>query len=484
MTTAAVRKEVSSGEVIPPANAGKLNKYAMADVVALVAAVATMPELLQFPGPSTNHLDDFMAGDSDTLTGTFYDNHIRILNEALQGELSKHFFPLPLRLIAVKTINGKIRELIARGEFDPEEDGRAWPSQVETLAITIAKIIRNPHRSVLIVGATQLGKTMTVILLSVLEMLLFITTGNHYKVIYLSPIHRATTKQTKKDYVGFCSLYDFEVEYKGKTYRYSDYRERMASKVVFNESHPELNLGNPILARNKPNVAELRDIIAKLHKQNIRAVIVVDECHWGSQQEYTNSDGKQCGKDGIMKQMLAFAKELAKADQGDLIIAISATPFNWSVSHMNLVFCRVVAGYIGYAFWRGKLLVSRPEDLILPDVHGFGGSYIRDTLQIGGMGFVNRNYYRNQKAYDKAKVAKEGRGANRDYTPFAMFWKDYEWEMYRRFCEEKLLELAEACLIRHNDKQARGFIIRFFRSNPELNVFIGKYESRMRKKGI
>jgi hypothetical protein len=449
----------------PPKNAGK-HKVAVSNVMAALVVKSIFDDIL----PSEEHI----------LEEGVYADHIADINDALQSELAKTDIGMSVRLVTASAVNERIRELMRRGEFDEDSSGRAWRNQAETLAVAIVKMLQNPKRSMVIIGSTQLGKTMTIILMSVLEMLLFLKTGSMYKAIYLTPRLISVTNQTKEDIASFYALYDFEVERDGKTGLYSEYRTRLRNRV--SQDNPEA-FDSPVVCRNNPSVNELKVLMAKLHAKNMRVIFIVDECHWGSQKKYIDEQGEERGTDGVMKQMLSFAKQLTNNAEGDLLIAISATPFNLNCDNLTTVFCRTFLGYVGYAFWKGHHLDPR-YPLILPEVYGFGGDFIK-SLGVKEMQYVNRNYYRNLNgSYEKAQVKEVGRGQNRHYTDFAMRWMDTDHEDYKKWCEEKLIGLVKACLLQHNDKAAKGFILRFFQDNMALNDFANKWRGKLRKDNI
>jgi hypothetical protein len=384
---------------------------------------------------------------------TIYAKHIEELNKVLQKELAKYDIDICLHIIAVKTVNDKIATLIETGEFNIE-DNHIYPNQIETFAEVVASVVRNPWQSIVLLGSTQLGKTMTIILCGVLEAVLTITTGTAYKTIYLVPNSINLERQTIEDYKSFLSFYDLKIGQGNYETTYKNYRAGI-SEVLGNDELKDV----PVWRRVGGSIKEdLKKVFETAHKKEVRLLIIVDEGHWGSEWG------------GNLYQILEMAKDLTTKQEGDIMLIVSATPFNFgNLETLKRIKCRTYQGYVGYAFWDGELLDDR-YPLRLPKVYDF--QEVENAFDIRHFRWVNRTYYRNKERFDKAKTKEEGRGKTRCLSPFAQAFQDWSWEEYKEFCEDKLIQLINNCLMTYNDRNARGFIVRFFLKKNEVTDFI------------
>lgn len=459
--------------VIPPANAGKLSKHSIRNVVAAVVLSRAIGEedstvlpiitkrnllsQLELPAPSGSNA---------------YTAHISELDSILQSRLNTlPHLNLSLKLLAVKTVNEKIELLIRHGKFGPD-DGRLWINQIETFVDVVISIIEQPWRSIVLIGSTQLGKTMTVILCFVLEAVLFAKTGKPYKALYFAPDRISLENQTKKDYRSFLSLYDFLVETKdGEPFRFSEYQRTLAGRLHRDGE----SLDSPIYRRSGGRIKdELKRLMDKYHADGTRIILIVDECHWGSEER------------GVLGQILSFAKDLTKKgkntkEPGDVMIAISATPFNFgNLGILKRIFCRTYLGYVGYPFWMGQLLDPR-YPLRMPEHIAFNSLKIAARFGLDDFAFVSRKYYGNRAEYEKAREKKDRQGIR---TPFGLEFEGVSHEDYREFCEDRLVSLVNNCLTTHNELNARGFIVRFFFKNEDVTDFLsrkrGQFDRRIK----
>lgn len=389
--------------------------------------------------------DDSFWKDSIIDGDSLYSIHINQLNTYLQLELVKYNLPLSLALVARKEINDAIIRLNEGGQLKI----RIWQNQIETMAEVIAKLVQDPTKSMVLIGATQLGKTMTVILCWVAEAVLYAATGVKYKVLFIQPGKKALNRQMARDLKGFNDLYDwdFSGKYVPQTRKHSDYRVKIGRLLDLGEEHDL-----PVFARTKgikKALGQLQQVIQKAHDEDARVLLIVDECHWGM------------GKESIMKSILDFAKDLTTKAQGDIMLAISATPFQLSeLECLHKVFCRTYPGYIGYAFWGGRLLDDR-YPLIVPTIVDFNHPSVDD---VAGKNFhlVDRRCYYSKKHFDKSE--------NKRY------FKSHD--QYRDFCENALVTFVNNLLVYINPRKGRGMLLRFFKKITEVESFL------LRKKNL
>ena len=384
--------------------------------------------------------------------GNTYSNHIEKLNTVLQKELNKHNLPISIKMLPVKVTNFRINRLNKDRKFH-DDDSQAWDNQIETLVDVIVKVFKDPAKSAVLIGSTQLGKTMLVILCSVVEAILYIKTGVKYKTIYLSPNKVSLGDQMIEDYKSFSAFYDFEISSTDwAPFRYSDYK---SGTHLGGEEHIDV----PVFRVSKSAVdKKVKKYIEAIHSEGARVIFILDECHYGSDQN------------GVLKSVLNIAKNLVDKSQGDIMIAISATPFQLgNLQSLSKVFCRTYKGYVGYAFWNGQLLDPR-YPLIIPDHIAFNSPRIEKEFGVKELQWINRKFYRKESHYEKEK--------NKRITPFSKRWQGYSHEEYRNFCAEKFAQLVNSCLITHNVLNGKGFINRFFHKNSEALEFINKYKNK------
>jgi len=397
-----------------------------------------------------NRQGDSFWKDSIIQGESLYHIHIEQLNTLLQLELLKYNLPLILVLVARKEINNAIIRLNEGG--NPKII--IWQNQIETMAEVIAKLVQDPTKSMVLIGATQLGKTMTVILCWIAEAVLYATTGVAYKVLFIQPGKKSLNTQMTRDLKGFNDLYDWEFSGEHVPVKpvrcHSDYRVKVGHLLHLGEEHDL-----PVFARTKgikKALGQLKQVIQKAHEANVRVLLIVDECHWGM------------GKESIMKSILDFAKDLTTKAQGDIMLAISATPFQLSYLHsLHKVFCRTYKDYIGYAFWGGRLLDDR-WPLIIPTIVSFSHASVD---QIAGENFhlVDRRYFYSKKNFDK--WTKKGQFTSHEH--------------YQEFCENALVMFVNNMLVNINPRKGRGLMLRFFKKITEVKSFLIRKKNAFHK---
>lgn len=391
-----------------------------------------------------------------------YTRHTKLLDRTLQTSLAKYKIPVNIQIAAVAHANKTVQRMMETGQFD-EDDTRIWPNQIETLAEVIAKVIKEPHKSMVLIGSTQLGKTMLLICISIVEHILTIVQETPYQTVIIGPGKIALDQQTRDDYHFVKSNYNFIVN--GEAY--NDFRTNLKNIILSSAAE---KYDTPVYRRTngKSTLKEMREIAENAHLNGVRVIFIVDECHWGSHQE------------GVLQKIISYAKELTTNKEGDMMIAISATPFQLgNLSGLNRVYCRTYEGYVGYAFWEGELLDSRYKP-IYPKPFSFDEIYVE--FGVKDFEHVNRKRYLKPKSFEKAKRAIEKKTCA--LTPFAKVWRNKTHNQYKEFCELKLIELIKACLIDKNEIGGRGFIARFFLRNDEAKEFLERRNKDFLKLGI
>ena len=155
----------ANGGVIPPANAGDVSQLT---IKAVSVSVMMSKALTDENGtqvhivPKKRSMLDRLARPVPQNDNNAYVRHISELDSILQSELLKYDLDLKLKLVAVNTVNNRIRSLIDIGDFGNEN--HLYPNQIETFVEIVHCIIKEPWRSMVLIGSTQLGKTMTVLL--------------------------------------------------------------------------------------------------------------------------------------------------------------------------------------------------------------------------------------------------------------------------------------------------------------------------------
>ena len=415
------------------------------------------------PNKKKENLLERLTGKA--VNSKFYFDHITELNDVLQEELQNleelHGMKLNInmRLIPANGNHSSYTKLVREGHFDPE-NARIWIQQIETFAEMLYWAVLEPWRSQVVIGSTQLGKTMIMILAFVKELVLAAVTGDQYKAIYLAPVMKSLGDDAVHDFKDFLAFYDFEVQTEDDdAVKFSDYRKVIGLSGLGEKEDGDI----PIRRRASGSIKEeILSIMKACHADGKKLILIVDECHWGSNDT------------GIMAEILKVAnglsaRQMAKKVPGDIMIAISATPFNLgNIQCLRRIFCRTYNGYIGYAFYNGQLLDPRYPQ-IYPEVLSFDSPLLATRFGTPDFKYVNRTLYLNCNAYERELEKKDRRG---ELKEFGVVFAEWTWEEYRLFCEDKLINLMENCLIHNNELNAKGFIVRFFHKKDDVIEFL------------
>lgn len=344
-------------------------------------AVFDLPDRAKTTITPSNFLERLKTEKRSNIDNTFYTEHIDKLNELLQFQLNLYGdLGIKLKIKVPNAPDHRLKNLINQGQF--LENSQIFNQQIETFAEVVYEIITHPERSQIIIGSTQLGKTMIMILCFILEAVMATKFKHKYKAIYFGPNNIALDAQTKKDMIEFLSFYDFEVTVNGENpVLYSEYKKEVPFLTGDDET-----LDLPIFRRSCGKNHDISPIFKSAHDDKIKLILIMDECHWGSH------------FNGNMKKILSSADF-----SGDIMIAISATPFNLSgLEGLTKIFCKTYEGYVGYAFFKGYLLDSRHK-LILPTVLAYNSQKTSVRFNTPQLHFVDRKLYRNKKSYEKEK---------------------------------------------------------------------------------
>lgn len=410
-----------------------------------------------------NLLERFRQNSGDD---AFYLAHVEEMNEVLQEEfenLAEKYGGVNFSLTIIPSSGEHLRftNLLKQGAFTTK-DARVWVQQIETFAEMIYWAVREPWRSQVVIGSTQLGKTMIMILALVQEAVMAAKTGIPYKAIYLAPNSVSLAEDAENDFADFMAFYDFVVEFPNtEPMKFSDYRK--AVRLTEDETGDM-----PIFRRATGSIKEeIKQLMDDCHAEGKKLILIVDECHWGS-----NDTGVMAE---ILKEARGLsARQMAKKEPGDIMIAISATPFNLgSLACLRRIFCRTYAGYIGYAFYDGQLLDPRWTP-IYPEVLSFDSPLLASRFNTADFKHVSRSLYLNEDSFYTELKKKDRRG---ELKEFGVFFAEWTWEEYKTFCEDKLIELIENCLIHNNELDANGFIVRFFHKKDDVIDFLKRRQN-------
>ena len=394
---------------------------------------------------------------------SWYEEYIQktddVLQEAMDGIGREVYQDLKVHIKQSLSESPKFRELLKNGSFG-EDDAQLHIQQIETFAEIIRWVWEEPWQSIVLIGATQLGKTMIMISMFVLELALSmkVNDGTYYKAIYLCPDSIQLDTSAAADAKCFMDFYDFELTSENGTQLFSEWRATQSLNLT-NEEKTTI----PIFRRSKGIKEQLKKIIKDNEEMGRKLIFIIDECHWGS-----NDTGILAE---IIKTLNDFnAKELAKRKSpSHFMVAISATPFNFNVKTLRAIFCRTYEGYVGYAFWMGQLLDPRWTP-IYPKLYAFDNKDVMtDKFHTPLFHFVKKDCYRNYNAYERELEKKDKK---RELKDFGKSFLGTTHEQYRLFCEDKIIELIENCLLHYNELNAKGFLWRFFHTNDEVSDFI------------
>lgn len=394
-----------------------------------------------------------------------YSKHVGQLNAAFQKSLKKYNIKLDIHLVPKKTATKQIKTMMESGKFD-DENSRIWENQLETLAEIIHYLITDPSKSIVLIGSTQLGKTMLLICASILEHILSVTQTERYRAVIIGPGRTALHDQTEKDYRFVRNNYEFEVE--GETF--TDFKQQLRDQIGDCKEETD----TPVYRRTNGDktLNEMRAIVDNAHSNGVRVIFIIDECHWGSQEK------------GVLDKIIGYAKELTAKKDGDLMIAISATPFQLgNLAGLNKVFCRTYEGYVGYPFWRGEYLDKRYVP-IYPKPIAF--DEVEKTVGVKHFERVSRRFYMSSVAFnvEKVRMVKGKYHGTKELCEFGQIWKNKTHQQYKEFCESKIIDLVKRCLIDRNDIGGKGFIIRFFNKNTVAAEFLERRAKDFLKLGV
>lgn len=376
-------------------------------------------------------------------------NHIDRLNFVLWKELCVYGVDLNIKIIAAP-YRKFIKTILEKHGLD---DFRIWEGQIETFAEIIAYYLKpGMKKPLVLIGATQAGKTGLIMLCFILEIVMFVKTGEHYEVIYLSPNKTSLKVEAKEDFDKFCKLYDAEITTSnGGKIGLSEYRKEEGK-----------NNHEAIVGRGPDNLLEgYRSRIAEYHAKGRNVILLIDECDFGSDVKGVLNKFRNC------------------LSNKDLTIFISATPYELcNLENTHRIFCRLYEGYVGYGFFDGQLLDSRYEP-ILPEVISFSDVQRQAKFNID-LRFVDRNLYLNERNYNN-KVKKlsfflsrkrQLNSKQKNDFDFAVEFDGVSHSDYKKRCERELVALCKGCLLENNELNANGIIIRFFKKNTDVIKFI------------
>jgi hypothetical protein len=281
-----------------------------------------------------------------------------------------------------------------------------------------------------------------------LELPLWLFYKKHYKHIILIPDYITMENETREDFDNFRKLYDFQITYRNKKYRYSDY---VTGGENFTESAPiygtEEENDIPIFRRNDSNKPNIKKIIESIHQQGANVLAIPDECHYGTHCE------------GVLADIFDFC------NPNDRIIASSATPFNLAgLEQFKVVNCRTYPEYIGYSFADGEYLDPR---------------YPAKTPQLIPLNDPNFNH-------ELPFLANLDRAAYKNINTFkkTVHAQSMSHAFYRYLFEDTLKSLWKYCLLKNNKNDSRGFICRAFLTNSEIDDFIQEHQADLYNVGI
>lgn len=414
--------------------------------------------------------------------------HIDRLNKALRAEMwdqgMQEEFGFTLEILP-RTWNKFLKE-----------DGVMFENQVETFVEVLKECLRQPERCGVLIGSPQLGKTMTCILTQVVAMALAFKKQERYLPILLLPVQTSLEDQTKQDYLQYNQHYDVElvevlpVEKRGRRkaaqkLRREPQRERWSnyiSQISHNLApiHNLESLDMPIIRRTGSVKVqkEIEDILETVNKadaageRKVNLLIIADEYHWG---------------EGVSGSMFKFLEKFAinQKKNGHIMIGMSATPFHLTgLSTLWKVCCRVYPGYVGYAFFNGKLLDPRfplrtPRHISLEckaSLTDCLGPTVKDLPSI------NRAAYHSSKSFytwiDPKRLARLKKVNRKD--KMAKLFEGWTWEEYKEHVEGVLVKFINACLTKKNPLNKNGMVIRFFKRKYDLDDFLNRVKGLSR----
>lgn len=423
---------------------------------------------------------------------TPFEKHVISLNARLQEGLGKHNFPISITMIPRSVQNHKISQF----NDDKSSIAFAYLNQIDTLVDVLAQAYDNPNKAIVMIGSTQLGKTMLMILCTLLEAFLYAKTGVVYKTMIFTPGKTSLYAATRKDFEDFMALYDFRLEVPfsteeshklhadlGTSFTFSQYRNQ--SELMFGLENFAMNV--PVFIKTKgESLDTIQNVRKEIHDKGGRIIAMQDEIHYGSAQ-----DEKDTSKGSILAEIMAGMNNIFSTEEGDLLLAISATPFQIGrTSNISAVFCKIGSGYIGYPWWAGDLL-DPSASFEIPEHISLKSDDVFSRFAVDEMKYIDKTRYRNKKQYESWKAAAlKSLKSNKltlkiqELQEVGIRWGEFSHEDYKTFCEEKLLEITKACLLDYNELDANGFIIRFFHTNKDATKFVEKYKEKFAKLNI
>jgi hypothetical protein len=270
-----------------------------------------------------------------------------------------------------------------------DDDGVLHETQIITVLKIFHECIKNPHKSGLILGALQSGKTLVGIASQWLGPVYFLMTGRKVKPIYLTTNQFSHEDQTRNELNRFLSWYgDIELVSRERPVSCSvaEYRQMLTDHERFYQNPTLLNYRREVIGHAEfgdftqadflfrrvrgKNVNDIARVCGKGAENGIEAIPFFDESQVGA----SDVTGKRC----VLRQILD-AVEAQLEGKLARYIAISATPWGlfgvsgaepapfpncWRV-HMALT-----EDYVGFNYFLGEA-IDPDKKIRTPDIFSF-----------------------------------------------------------------------------------------------------------------
>lgn len=365
--------------------------------------------------------------------------------------------------------------------------GMMHPNQIATMVDIISRMITDPGKCILCLGAMMCGKTGTANQGHLLGPIFYLLQNVRYYPVTILPARKGHEKQTRNSLALFNALYqDIRIVHtsRGKTVSLSEYRQqahdvrehiyedgsislqRYKSRIIRDklldhvrqlESSPRDELfERTVSRRSRRYISPVHKLCLAAKQDGFTVLLMIDEPHWGSD------------RDSVQDKMIsAMKEEMRSVDERHLIITFDATPFQISnATKFCVVYHRLADNYCGPNCWLGRKI---DPDVTTKDVKLHTFATFADDCGVPDFGLINRSAYWSQRAWEKLRITvnkkRQAEGKR------AILWKH---QFYQRRMREALRDAIHKVLLTPRDSRTRGICIRFLKTNDSSEELLSK----------
>lgn len=272
-----------------------------------------------------------------------------------------------------------------------DDAGVLHEPQLMTALDCVGELLTSPHRSGLVLGAMQSGKTTTSLALQLAGPIVYLLTDRRLYPIYLITSHTSQEDQTKVELRRFLDFYGELRIYVDERHqcRLIDYVQQLRPDPAFQLS-PTVNMYREHVLRNAltdtymgprledfiqrraagDGIRRVADLCRRANRQGFEPLLIIDEPQFGASDRFVDVEGQIERRPCVLLQIFQRIEEALGPDAPDhRFIGLSATPYElngieavWKVKQY------LSSSYSGFNYFGGDVIdadadVSPPRTL-------------------------------------------------------------------------------------------------------------------------